>query len=96
MIRVYTGPCCTGSDRARKLVDWVRTSHPEANIEVIEVDDLTEAPDSLFALPTWDRDADVWKLGNPSASELVTVVEADAAEHNASTQGSRRSARQCS
>lgn len=80
MIRVYAGPCCTASDRARELVDWVRGSHPEADIELIEVEDLSEVPDSLFAFPTWYRCADVWKLGNPSPSELLEVVEKDAAE----------------
>ena len=77
MIRVYAGPCCTGSDRARELVAWVLASHPEAEIEVVEVDDLNNAPDSLFALPTWYWYSEVWKLGNPSESELLAALEHD-------------------
>jgi hypothetical protein len=78
VIRVYAGPCCTASDRARELVEWVRESRPEANIDVIEIEDLDEGPDSLFALPTWYWNADVWRLGNPSPSELLTAVDEDA------------------
>lgn len=96
MIRVYTGPCCTGSDRARNLVEWVRTSHPDANIEVVEVDDLTEVPESLFALPTWYRDADVWKLGNPSPSELIQAIKEDGDERDNLNCTGRQNARRYS
>jgi hypothetical protein len=77
LICVYTIPRCAGSDRARELVEWVLEHQPDAAIKVIDVSKCSELPDSVFALPTWYLDDQVWKLGNPSNEELLAAIKKD-------------------
>jgi hypothetical protein len=70
VIRVFIDEYCLGCQRAQRLVNRVQSSDLDADIGTVLVDEGAEIPDSLFALPTWYVDGQIWMLGNPSWDEL--------------------------
>jgi hypothetical protein len=73
-IRVYVDDSCLGCKRAEELIDELLVSYPNLNVLAIDVTREDNIPDSLFALPTWYVNAQVWMLGNPSWAELQDLV----------------------
>jgi hypothetical protein len=77
-IRVYVDDHCIGCKRAQELVERAHQLRPDVDIRAIAVDDTTELPESLFALPTWYIDDGIWMMGNPSWEELKAILLAEA------------------
>ncbi|MFW6075960.1 MAG: hypothetical protein ACOC9Y_10215 [Chloroflexota bacterium] len=78
VIRVFIDDHCLGCRQSALLVDHLLKRYPGLDVAMVDVDDAEVVPESLFALPTWYVDARVWKLGNPSWSELKALIDADA------------------
>jgi hypothetical protein len=73
-IRVYIDDHCVGCTRAEELVERARKVRPNADVSAVHIANETDIPESLFALPTWYVDQDVWMLGNPTWDELEALI----------------------
>lgn len=74
VIRVYVDDYCLGCKRAEELVQQLLADYPHLNLSTVNVAHDPDVPESLFALPTWYVDGEVWMLGNPFWSELLDLV----------------------
>lgn len=74
VIRVYIDDSCLGCKRAEELVQVLTVRYPMLDVATVNVVEGINVPDSLFALPTWYVNEQLWMLGNPSWSELVDLV----------------------
>jgi hypothetical protein len=73
-IRVYVDDYCLGCKRAEELISELLVMYPNLNVSTINIAQTQRVPDSLFALPTWYVNAQVWMLGNPSWTELLDLI----------------------
>lgn len=76
-IRVYVDAYCLGCQQAEKLINELLEMQPDLNVLAVDIEQEENVPDSLFALPTWYVNAQVWMLGNPSWEQLLDLINRD-------------------
>ena len=76
MLQVYLARHCLTYQRTASLLDHLKESQPQIQIQVINLeDDDVQPPDYVLGSPVFVWNEQVISLGNPSAEELLEITE---------------------
>lgn len=71
---VYVSGGCENCVYARSLAAAAAAAFPQLRIRVLEVDQVRELPDEVFATPTYVLNGRVVSLGNPDEEHLFALL----------------------
>ncbi|HEU0073778.1 MAG TPA: thioredoxin family protein [Dehalococcoidia bacterium] len=75
-LEIYIEAGCSSCGRALALAQEVAQLYPGLIVEVVDISETERSvPDSVFAVPTYVLDGKVVSLGNPSPTELTSMIE---------------------
>lgn len=69
-LKVYVEEACWNCDEARRLVDWAKETFPAVCIQLVEAETAAEWPASIFAVPTYMLNDQLYSIGNPTRDSL--------------------------
>ena len=77
LLQVFVERGCGVCRRAVALADQARVQFPAVRVEVVDLTEpATEAPEAVFAVPTFLLDGELLSLGNPRSAELLETLAA--------------------
>jgi uncharacterized membrane protein len=74
VIEIYVSGHCFISDYTHQVVEMIHEEFPQVAVNVIDIDQATNVPDTVFATPTYLLNGRVWSLGNPSVEQVRTSL----------------------
>lgn len=77
MIRldVYVSRGCPNCRFARGLAQRAAVAFPAIRVQILEMDEVVDPPEIVFATPTYLLDGRLISLGNPDEGELFALLE---------------------
>ncbi len=77
VLEVYVTEDCQGCIEARAIAEEMSTQFPVLDVRLIPIDQAdVEAPEDVFAVPTFVLQGKVVSLGNPDRDELCRKIDA--------------------
>jgi hypothetical protein len=74
VIEIYVSGHCFISDYTQQVVELIHKEFPQVAVNVIDINQATNVPDTVFATPTYLLNGQVWSLGNPSVEWIRTSL----------------------
>jgi alkyl hydroperoxide reductase subunit AhpF len=72
---VYISIDCWTCQETERIVSDVASQLPDVTVEMIDLNEVGDKPDGVFAVPTYVINGRIVSLGNPTREELVQKIE---------------------
>ena len=73
-LTVYIITGCANCEFARELAAEAGRAYPALRVQVLDLSQVADPPDTVFATPTYLLDGKVISLGNPDPQELLALL----------------------
>jgi hypothetical protein len=81
---VFIEAGCFGCRRAQEIAAEMAKRFPALSIKLVDISEVEEVPDSVFAVPMYQLNGKTVFLGNPGVDELATLLAESARSGHAS------------